>query len=191
MKTTTELKEFAQLAQAAYAELNLAAVYADSGDFRKTRDVLQAADANARLYGDTTKAFDYSDNWYADRTILLTKLTERNTKDAANSVLLDDKTYRSNRTYVDFATGQTLTTRGNAANANVVEAQQILFGNDMDNGLIGSDAPTQGEGDALYGGAGNDYMDGKAGDDYLEGGIGDDRLVGGEGNDQLLGGRSP
>lgn len=58
------------------------------------------------LYGDTTKAFDYSDNWYADRTILLTKLTERNTKDAANSVLLDDKTYRSNRTYVDFATGK-------------------------------------------------------------------------------------
>lgn len=135
-----------------------------------------------------TTPSSFTDQWIVDRTTLLTKLTERNTKDLASSVLLDDKTYRSNRTYVDFATGQTLTTRGNAANASVVEAQQILFGNDLDNGLIGSDAPTYGEGDALYGGAGHDYMDGKGGDDYLEGGTGNDTLVGGEGADTLLGG---
>lgn len=54
MKTTTELKEFTQLAQAAYAELNLAAVYADSGDFRKTRDVLQASPNGAFSEGQAT-----------------------------------------------------------------------------------------------------------------------------------------
>lgn len=54
MRTTTELKEFAQLAQAAYSELNLAAVYADNGDFKKTRDVLQAAPNGAFSEGQAT-----------------------------------------------------------------------------------------------------------------------------------------
>ena len=43
MKTTTELKEFAQLAQAAYALLNNTSVYADSGLFKVTTDLLQSA----------------------------------------------------------------------------------------------------------------------------------------------------
>ena len=39
------------------------------------------ADANARFYGDTTKAFDYSDNWYTDRAALLQAITTRNQQD--------------------------------------------------------------------------------------------------------------
>lgn len=54
MKTTTELKEFSQLAQAAYAELNNGVVYADSGDFQKTRDLLQASPNGAFAEGEAT-----------------------------------------------------------------------------------------------------------------------------------------
>lgn len=120
---------------------------------------------------------------------MLSKLIELEQKNLGAAGAVDDKSHRSNRTYVDFSSGLTVKTRGFAANASAVESQQILFGNDQDNGLIGSDAGTQGEGDALYGGAGNDYMDGKDGADYLEGNTGDDTLDGGKGNDTLVGGK--
>ncbi len=119
---------------------------------------------------------------------MLSKLIELGQKNLGVAGAVDEKSHRSNRTYIDFASGLTVKTRGSAANAGAVESQQVLFGNDQDNGLIGGDAATQGEGDALYGGAGNDYLDGKAGDDYLEGNTGNDTIDGGVGSDLLLGG---
>ncbi len=41
------------------------------------------------------------------------------------------------------------------------------------------------EGDTIFGGAGDDYIDGQAGDDMLFGGQGADVIIGGEGNDKV------
>lgn len=44
--------------------------------------------------------------------------------------------------------------------------------------------------DALYGGAGNDWLFGQGGDDYLDGGTGNDVAFGDEGDDVIVGGRT-
>jgi Ca2+-binding RTX toxin-like protein len=59
------------------------------------------------------------------------------------------------------------------------------------NGTIGNDALTgnsQGVGDEIYGGRGNDALSGLSGDDYLSGGRGNDVLIGGSGSDVMAGG---
>ncbi|SDJ80539.1 calcium-binding protein [Variovorax sp. OV700] len=130
----------------------------------------------------------FTDNWLDDRSTMLAKVVEQNSRNLDSSIALDDKRYRSNRTYVDIATGLTVKTRGLAVNAGAVEAQRIVFGNNQDNEVAGSDAATTGEGDHLYGGGGADYLNGKSGDDYLQGDSDDDTLDGGEGLDSLVGG---
>jgi hypothetical protein len=44
------------------------------------------ADYNARLYGDSTKALDYSDNWYTDRAAMLQAIVTRNEQDIGGIV---------------------------------------------------------------------------------------------------------
>lgn len=57
MKTTTELKEFAQLAQASYSLLNNTLIYGDAPPYAKTTDALKAspngafAEGQARVRG--------------------------------------------------------------------------------------------------------------------------------------------
>lgn len=51
MKTTTELKEFAQLAQAAYAELNKSTIYKNDA---QTKTALQASPNGAFSEGQAT-----------------------------------------------------------------------------------------------------------------------------------------
>jgi len=122
------------------------------------------ADSNARQYGDTTKVFDYSDNWYADRAAMLSVLVDRNKTDQAGMLIPNPAQgllaghYTDKTSNTDMQVGISTTTTA-----------QIAFGGaDADelNGL--------GSKDRLYGGAGNDTLDGKAGDDYLEGGVGSD-----------------
>jgi pimeloyl-ACP methyl ester carboxylesterase len=129
----------------------------------------------------------YTDNWIADRSSLLQGLIIRNTYDLDSTIALKG-TASANYTYTDLASAQTVLFRGTANTAYGQQAQQVTFGNDLDNSLNGSDAISYGNGDRLYGGKGNDSIDAKAGDDYLEGNSGDDTLIGGAGNDTLLGG---
>ena len=129
----------------------------------------------------------FSDVYLLDRQAMLQGLVSQNILDKSYDIPLPGKV-NANYTYTDFASNQVIKFKGTASNATAQESQQVMFGNDLDNGLVGSDASAAGLGDHLYGGAGNDYIVAKAGDDYLEGNTGDDTLNGGDGQDTLLGG---
>ena len=137
------------------------------------------ADKNARQYGDTTKVFDYSDNWYADRTAMLGALIVRNQQNIADGAVISIA--GPNVIYKDIATDQTLIVSGGVSPT--VYTPKIVFGTDDIDNLTGEAGK-----DRLYGGAGNDKLYGNAGDDYLEGNADNDTLDGGAGNDTLLGG---
>ncbi|MDB5874493.1 MAG: hypothetical protein JWQ07_3935, partial [Ramlibacter sp.] len=129
---------------------------------------------------------NFSDAYLLDRQAMLQALIAINKVDGSyddpiRGVLL------ANYTYTDLTSGQVIKFKGTASDANVQESQQVIFGNNQDNSLIGSDSVAFGLGDRLYGGGGNDSIDAKSGDDYLEGNAGDDNLLGGDGNDVLLG----
>lgn len=61
---------------------------------------------------------------------------------------------------------------------------ETIIGSQYDDTISGKG----GQGDHLYGGAGNDTIDGRAGDDFLYGEAGNDILLGGDGHDFLDGG---
>ncbi len=62
MKTTTELKEFAQLAQASYALLNDAITYGDNEiAIKKTKDLLQSSPNGGFAEGE---AVDFTSRYY-------------------------------------------------------------------------------------------------------------------------------
>ncbi|MEW7851272.1 type I secretion C-terminal target domain-containing protein [Massilia aurea] len=63
-----------------------------------------------------------------------------------------------------------------------------IEGRGGDDVLNGGDETVLGEGDTIFGGAGNDTMRGGAGNDTLYGEAGDDRLFGDSGSDELRGG---
>lgn len=128
---------------------------------------------------------NFTDKWRDDRQAMLLGLVSHNLADKSYTIALEGQV-NANYTYTDF-NGQVLKFRGKA-NQNGQQDQQVMFGNDQDNGLVGSNAEAYGLGDRLYGGAGDDYINANAGDDYLEGNTGNDNLRGGEGQDTLLGG---
>jgi Ca2+-binding RTX toxin-like protein len=129
----------------------------------------------------------FTKTYYLDRQAMLQGLIAENIADQSYEKPLPGKV-NANYTYTDLTSGKTIKFSGSAPNANSQESQQVMFGNDQGNGLVGSDSAAYGLGDRLYGGAGNDYINGKAGDDYLEGNEGDDTLNGGDDADTLLGG---
>jgi len=148
------------------------------------------ADYNARLYGDTTKVFDYSDNWYADRAGLLQAITRRNTQDNTTGQIVDAAAPANRVTFFDFAdassaTGKTIISTLRPGGAQLAH-QYIGFGGDGADNLTGSDINKLG--DRLYGGAGDDTLDGKGGNDYLEGGAGTDiyQFTGAWGKDTVI-----
>ena len=148
------------------------------------------ADYNARLYGDTTKVFDYSDNWYADRAGLLQAITRRNTQDNTTGQIVDAAAPANQVTFFDFAdassaTGKTIISTLRPGGAQLAH-QYIGFGGDGADNLTGSDINKLG--DRLYGGAGDDTLDGKGGNDYLEGGAGTDiyQFTGAWGKDTVI-----
>jgi hypothetical protein len=127
------------------------------------------ADSNARLYGDTSKVFDYSDNWYADRAAMLSAIATRNHEDATNLIAPNpSRGLVGGRQFRDLTSGTTLT-----VGTDVPTNQQIVFGSAGDE--TGASALNGGsQSDRLYGGAGNDTLNGMGGNDYLEGGSGAD-----------------
>jgi len=146
------------------------------------------ADQNARLYGDTSYAYTFSEQWYEDRAALLRAILVRNQQDNTTGQVLDAQAPAGQVTFFDFidpVTGQStvLSTR----NTGVVDLadRHILFGSDQGDLLQGSNNAL---GDRLYGGGGNDTLRGLGGDDHLEGNAGNDLLEGGAGSDTLLGG---
>jgi trimeric autotransporter adhesin len=130
---------------------------------------------------------NYTDAWIADRTLFLQTLISRNVADRPASVA-ERGTATAKYTFTDVASGEVINFSGTAPNANVQDAQKVIFGDVAGNVLTGSDAVAAGNGDRLYGGYGDDTLDGKAGSDYLEGGGGADSLMGGAGADTLVGG---
>jgi len=125
------------------------------------------ADKNARLSGDTTKVFDYTDQWYRDRSAMLGVLIKRNEDDVEFEVLRGTGTPvkyndRASNTTVDFGLG-----------GPNVDKPLVVFGSNA------SEADITGgiRNDRLYGGAGDDTLEGKGGADYLEGGSGVDTYL--------------
>ena len=127
---------------------------------------------------------NFTGMYLSDQETMLRGLITQNQADTSTV----QGTVIANYAYTDVAAGKTVNFRGTAANANVQQAQQVIFGNALANNLSGSDAVAYGVGDHLYGGSGNDILDALAGDDYLEGNAGNDNLNGGKGADKLLGG---
>ena len=126
------------------------------------------ADTVARLRGDTTKVFDYSDNWYADRAAMLAAVVQANQQDIADGAGLSVPG-ATGMHYLDVTSGKEI----NIGLVNdVLEKRQTLFGGD---GNDGADKLTGKRlADRIYGGAGDDELNGMGGNDYLEGGSGND-----------------
>ncbi|MDI1237119.1 MAG: calcium-binding protein [Polaromonas sp.] len=144
------------------------------------------ADNNARLYGDTTKVFDYSDNWYTDRASMLGWLTTANNRDLpwqTNGGQITGVAIAAPVLYQDIASATNFTASTRGASMLSPDIRIAAFGSSNGEAING-----RGGDDHLYGGGGNDTLDGKGGNDYLEGGAGADILKGGEGQDTLIGG---
>ena len=146
------------------------------------------ADKNARLYGDTSYAYTFSDAWYEDRASLLRAIQVRNEQDNTTGEVFDAQAAAGQATFFDFldpATGEQIVLSTRASGAQGLADRHILFGGEQGDSLQGTDNAL---GDRLYGGAGSDTLIGEGGNDYLEGGAGSDSLEGGADNDTLVGG---
>jgi hypothetical protein len=121
------------------------------------------------LYDPATGAGQLSEEYLADRAMMLNNLIYANVKDV---------TYTGTGVhFVDLATGIKIN-EGAAA-------KKLIFGSEIGEILEGF-KPLNGSddvGDHLYGGGGNDKLYGYRGDDYLEGGEGNDNIDCGAGND--------
>ena len=102
------------------------------------------ADKNARLYGDTAKEFDYSDQWYADRAAMLAYVMQANTEDATGALSVAGA---QGMHYQDQGSGQQIDI---GLPDDTVAKRQTVFGDGQDNTLEGKKLD-----DHLYGGAGS------------------------------------
>ncbi len=140
------------------------------------------ADKNARLYGDTSKEFDFTDRWYSERSTMLSRLLASNATDKA--VLPRQAGDPESLVYIDRSTDtRVVVGRDLLPNS---PSELVLFGTDSadtDLTLAGGS-----ERDRIFGGAGNDTLYGYDGADYLEGGRDADELYGGDKDDELVGG---
>lgn len=139
-----------------------------------------ASDKSATLQGDTEHEYTYTDQWIADRALLLSKVTERNI--ANTSGPLD----RINGRNVQLSDADSATTINAGAISGGGNFDVIAFGKAGDD--VAGELSGVGGNDRLYGMAGDDVVIGYSGHDHLEGNAGNDQLDGGAGNDTLLGG---
>lgn len=143
-----------------------------------------AADRNARLYGDTAYAYSFSEQWYADRSLVLSLLLDRNTHDGDSHFFYPSLEQDWRLWDQQSNTSLYLNNSSNEGPATESYPKQLMvFGTSTANTMNG-DAYD----DRLYGGAGNDTINGLAGDDHIEGQSGNDLLEGGDGRDTLVGG---
>jgi Ca2+-binding RTX toxin-like protein len=145
--------------------------------------VAWGGDKAARLNGDTSKAFDFSDTWYGDRAEMLRRLVTINqgneplVTESPSSAAQPVSFSQDPIVYKDL--GQNIEIRRKAVDA---QTSFVIFGGAGADTVQGGAAA-----DRLYGGDGNDTLRGLAGDDRLEGGRGVDFLFGDDGNDILVG----
>jgi uncharacterized protein YodC (DUF2158 family) len=133
------------------------------------------------------KPDNYTDNWMADRSVLLASIVAHNIKDGSGRAFVSglpaDRAY--DLRWVDAAGNNSGLIADSAATKGVVPLQLLAFGGAGDDRFLGSDNLLP---DHIYGREGDDVIDGGGGNDYIEGNAGDDRLYGGYGVDTLLGG---
>ena len=189
-KGKTDFAAFLSLNALSPVVLNVADEAAIAALMQVNQDLAVAwqADKNARLYGDTTKVFDYSDQWYADRAALLQTIVARNQQDNTTGFIYSAQAPAGEVTFFSYYdasnTAQLLGTTRQGVRGQ--PERHVVFGNDESNTLTGYDNAL---GDHLYGGAGDDKIYGEPGNDWLEGNRGNDTLVGGADKDTLLGGQ--
>jgi len=104
---------------------------------------------------------NFSDNWLSDRIQMLSWFNTANVEEITDSISIPSSMALNppSKHFYDFETSKGLHVIGTG------DEQQIIFGDDTDNGAI---AGLAGD-DHLYGGAGNDTLTGNNGNDYLEG----------------------
>ncbi|MBE7418530.1 MAG: hypothetical protein HS128_12435 [Ideonella sp.] len=136
----------------------------------------------------------FSDQWIADRALLVAAVGLQNQRDIVTGQEVYDSTVPAGKRYEFQYYGGTpragetqppLQTLAYARTSQVTSPQFIAFGDDTANLVQGTPNLFA---DHLYGAAGNDSITGLAGADHLEGNAGADTLDGGSGNDTLLGG---
>jgi Ca2+-binding RTX toxin-like protein len=140
------------------------------------------------LYDAATGQGELTQNWIADRAVLLQAVATRNNQDSATGLVYDPVAPAGKAIVFQYqdAAGQQQTFITQNKGGTVLPEQYVFFGGDGADTLTGSDVNKLG--DHLYGGAGADTLSGLGGNDYLEGNAGDDILIGGAGNDILVGG---
>lgn len=142
------------------------------------------ADKNARLYGDESYDYAFTEQWYEDRAELLQWQMLRNTKDLADGAVITGaiagQSFSTGSYYKDYKSDTEILV---GATDLMSLRVQVIFGSEDAETLSG-----YGRNDRLYGGEGNDTLLGMGGADYLEGNAGNDSLEGGAGNDTLFGG---
>ena len=119
----------------------------------------------------------FTDQWIADRAVMLDTLVRANT---TNESFFNDAALRDAWVYEDLATSTVILRQPGPAQT---ASHKVTFGGNGSDPLTGGSLE-----DHLYGGAGTDTLNGLGGNDWLEGNAGDDTLDGGAGNDTLLGG---
>ncbi|MBQ0713509.1 MAG: cadherin-like domain-containing protein [Porticoccus sp.] len=154
-----------------YALVNLLP-FSITGDLTGTA----AADSKYDL-NDTNGDRIYTDQYLADRSLMLQYILVRNAGDILNPSALESLIFDDKQSSLYFITKNI----GGIDNF----ADRYIFGDDTNN-IAGMDGG--GGDDHLYGMGGNDILNGQAGNDYIEGGIGDDTITGGKGIDTLVGG---
>ena len=161
----------------AQSALNAVWQSAHGGDFADW-----TADKNARLYGDTSKQFDFSDTWYADRAAMLDWELRRNTTDVD---LIGDMHLPGQPNIPILRFTNPLWSPARMARLE----RRIRIATEYSWSVSGESREGGGGVDHFYGMAGADTLTGNGGDDYLEGNADNDTLNGNNGNDTLLGGQ--
>ena len=152
------------------------------------------ADKNARLSGDTTKQFDFSDPWYADRAQMLQwvlKANEENINYVANNGRLTGQVIAQPTLFDDKASATRFTVSLQPLSQDALGVSRVIFGLDDNSALqtlTGADASDHLYGgnriDELLGNGGNDYLQANDGADIVDGGASRDFLFGGDGLDR-------
>jgi len=131
------------------------------------------------LYNPSTGAGSMSEQYLADRSIMLAGVIRARVADSGSgNALTIDATAANSLYFKDMASGLSL-----QQGQTTLDPRRIVFSSEYGETIQGGF-----QADHLYGMGGDDTLVGFAGEDYLEGGSGNDTLDGGKGDDILIGG---
>jgi Ca2+-binding RTX toxin-like protein len=139
---------------------------------------------------------NFTNEYLADRSLLLANLLKRNKEDVSGSIIGSadvgtDRVLNLRYREPSALSDSTLTVWNPALNGGGIglsrPPQLIAFGTGQADTINGSDETIFG--DHLYGGDGDDTINALDGDDHVDGGLGDDLIDGAKGFDILRGGQ--